>query len=84
VREPTAASIDSKVRRVYVGTHNREVEARLRALFRGLGWTSVYDFPGGGTSETAWGRIMFEDGVQAWLNPRSSRGGPVRRSDRRE
>jgi FkbM family methyltransferase len=70
VLEPAAASIDSKVRRVYVGTHNREVEARLRALFRGLGWTSIYDFPGGGTSETAWGRIMFEDGVQAWLNPR--------------
>jgi FkbM family methyltransferase len=69
VLEPAAASIDSKVRRVYVGTHNREVEARLRAMFRRLGWTSVYDFPSGGASETAWGRIMFEDGVQAWLNP---------------
>jgi FkbM family methyltransferase len=68
--EPAVASIDSKVRRVYVGTHNREVEARLRAMFERLAWTPIYDFPGGRTNETPWGRMTFEDGVQTWLNPR--------------
>jgi FkbM family methyltransferase len=67
--EPAAKMLNTSVKRVYVGTHDRASEERLRRLFLGLGWASVYDFPGGGTSETPWGRIMFEDGVQLWLNP---------------
>ena len=39
-------------------------------LFAGLDWTSVYDFRGDGESETPWGRMMFEDGAQLWLNPK--------------
>jgi FkbM family methyltransferase len=68
--EPAGEVLDECVKCVYVGTHDRANEERLRAQFAGLGWTSVYDFPGGGTAETAWGRIMFEDGVQLWLNPK--------------
>jgi hypothetical protein len=62
--------LDESVKRVYVGTHDRANEERLRALFVGLDWVSVYDFSGRGTFETPWGRIMFEDGAQLWLNPR--------------
>lgn len=67
--EPAGDVLNESVRRVYVGTHDRANEERLRALFLELGWASVYDFPGGGTSETPWGHIMFEDGAQLWLNP---------------
>ena len=56
------------MKRVFVATHDRASEERVRALFLGLGWASIYYFPGGGTSETPWGRMMFEDGVQLWLN----------------
>ncbi len=70
VLEPAAASLDEKVRRVYVGTHNADVEGRLRRLFEGLGWKPIYDFPSNSTSATDWGRIIFEDGAQTWLNPR--------------
>ena len=68
--EPASDVLDGSVRRVYVATHDRANEERLRTLFLELGWTSVYDFAGGGTSETPWGRIMFEDGAQLWLNPK--------------
>ncbi len=68
VLESSAASLDSKVRRVFVGTHNPGVEVRLRGLFQELGWISVYDFPGGSASDTRWDWIMFEDGAQTWLN----------------
>jgi FkbM family methyltransferase len=70
VLEPARDVLNERVKRVYVATHNPANEDRLRALFLGLDWTRVYDFPGGGTSETPWGRMMFEDGVQLWLNPR--------------
>jgi FkbM family methyltransferase len=70
VLEPAAAALDAKVRRLYVGTHDADVEVRLRGLFEGLGWKAIYDFPSNSTSETDWGRIIFEDGAQTWLNPR--------------
>jgi len=70
VIEPAAESLDSKVRRIHIGTHTAEAESRLRALFGRLGWQCIYDFPAGGASETLWGRILFEDGAQTWLNPR--------------
>jgi hypothetical protein len=67
--EPAADSLRAKVTRIYVATHSRCNEERVRGLFGSLGWVSVYDFPGGGESKTPWGRIMFEDGVQVWRNP---------------
>lgn len=73
VIEPAAGSVDSKVRRVHIGTHSGEAEARLRTVFGRLGWECIHDFPAGGASETPWGPIQFEDGVQTWLNPRLER-----------
>ena len=68
--EPAAHALMDRVKRVCVGTHGRENETRLRALFGGLGWTCAFDYPGDGVSDTPWGRILFEDGVQVWINPR--------------
>jgi FkbM family methyltransferase len=67
--EPAGDVLDERVKRVFVATHDRANEERLRALFLELGWTCLFDFPGGGPAETPWGRMLFEDGVQLWLNP---------------
>jgi hypothetical protein len=53
---------------VYVATHTRENEDRVRAVFRSLDWESVWDYPSGAESDTPWGRVRFEDGAQVWLN----------------
>jgi hypothetical protein len=45
VLEPAANALDETVTRVHVGTHSRENEERLRALFHGLGWECVNDYP---------------------------------------
>jgi FkbM family methyltransferase len=70
--EPAAAVLDEKVKRIYVATHSRENEARVRAVFGDLGWTCAYDFPGGEASNTPWGTIMFEDGAQVWHKPKAA------------
>lgn len=70
VLEAAAETVDQKVRRVHVGTHSREIEAGLRRLFGDLGWTNSNDFPAQSKSQTAWGQIEFQDGVQTWVNPK--------------
>jgi hypothetical protein len=70
VLEPAARLLDERVRRVHAGTHEpRSNEDRLRALFRRLGWECLWDFPYGRESDTPFGRISFQDGVQSWRNP---------------
>jgi FkbM family methyltransferase len=67
--EPAAALLEARVRRVHIGTHDRENERRLRALFGELDWKCCFDYPSGARCETDWGPIDFEDGVQSWVNP---------------
>lgn len=70
VLESAADVLAAKVKRVCVGTHGHDNEARVRKLFGGLGWRCDYDYPGNGVADTPWGRILFEDGVQIWVDPR--------------
>lgn len=70
--------LPGKVRRIHVGTHSAEIEAELRRLFHQLGWVCLNDFPCRSRSETAYGPIEFQDGVQTWLNPAiPSRSTPI-------
>lgn len=69
VFEAAAEELARKVRRVHIGTHDRENERRLRALFERLGWECRFDYEGGGESDTPWGPVVFEDGIQSWINP---------------
>jgi FkbM family methyltransferase len=59
----------AKVRRVHIETHNAPVEEQLREVFADLGWRKIWDFPAASDTETPFGTIHFEGGVQTWVNP---------------
>ena len=71
--------LDTKVKMVTVGTHinpityTREIEEAVTAVFTKMKWVNVYHFPLGGPSETPYGRMWFEDGVQVWVNPKATK-----------
>jgi hypothetical protein len=65
-----AAELDTKVKRLHIGTHSQEIEAGLRQLLSAHGWQCHADYPLFSTSETPWGPIHFENGAQSWVNPR--------------
>ena len=65
-----AAELDAKVKRLHIGTHSTEIEAGLRQLLSVHGWQCHVDYPLASTSETPWGPVVFENGVQSWVNPR--------------
>jgi FkbM family methyltransferase len=69
---PAIGDLNAKVKRLHIGTHSYilGVEAGLRTLLSAHGWQCLTDYPGGETSQTPWGAIYFEDGVQSWVNPR--------------
>ena len=62
--------IDEKVQRIHIGTHSREIESGLSAVFRERGWVTVWEFPSMATVETDYGAVSFNDGVHSYLNPR--------------
>ncbi len=64
--------LDAKVKRLHIGTHSQEIEAGLRQLFTAHGWQCLADHSLHSTSQTPWGAIRFENGVQSWVNPRLS------------
>jgi FkbM family methyltransferase len=75
--QAASALLDSRVRRVYIGTHSRFVENGLRNVFSSLGWFNVYDYPGLSNWVVRPGiRVAFQDGVQYWINPRLVAGIP--------
>jgi len=62
--------LSAKVRRLHVGTHGSHIESRLRVLLSEAGWTCIRDYGCQRENDTEFGRHMFNDGVQTWLNPR--------------
>ncbi len=62
--------LGAKVRRMHIGTHGADIEARLREMLPAAGWTCLRDYPCGTASDTDFGRYDFNDGVQTWVNPR--------------
>jgi hypothetical protein len=70
VIEEACDLLDDRVRRLHVGTHGAEVEDGIRTLLRGRAWDCVRDYPANATSDTPWGPMRLQDGVQTWINPR--------------
>ncbi|HTS49558.1 MAG TPA: FkbM family methyltransferase [Bryobacteraceae bacterium] len=66
----TIEEMDTKVRRLHIGTHSKEIEDELRQLLSTHGWHCLRDYTLFSTSETPWGTVAFENGVQSWVNPR--------------
>jgi FkbM family methyltransferase len=62
--------LDAKVKRLHIGTHSVEIEAGLRQLLSDHGWQCLADYSLQKKSETPWGVILFDNGVQSWVNPR--------------
>jgi len=70
--------LDTRVRRVHIGTHSAQIEDSLRTLFERHGWEKVNDYSCHGRTQTPYGDVQFGDGVQTWLNPRLRPGpGPL-------
>jgi FkbM family methyltransferase len=69
VFESAEAELSRKVRRVHIGTHDRDNELRLRALFTRIGWDCRFDYESRSEVATPWGQCVFEDGIQSWINP---------------
>jgi FkbM family methyltransferase len=66
----TIDELDAKVRRLHIGTHSKEIEDELRKLLAAHGWRCLRDYSLFSTSETPWGTVEFENGVQSWVNPK--------------
>ena len=66
----TIEDMNTKVKRVHIGTHSPEIEAELRDILSGHGWCSIRDYPISTTQNTPWGPVEFGNGVQSWVNPR--------------
>jgi hypothetical protein len=66
----TIKTLDAKVKRLHIGTHGKEIEQELRQLLSAHGWDCLADYSVFSTSETPWGPISFENGVQSWVNTR--------------
>jgi FkbM family methyltransferase len=64
--------LDQKVKMIHIGTHSPKIENDLRTLFSGLGWINANDYSSGSETQTRWGTITFQDGVQTWINPKLS------------
>jgi FkbM family methyltransferase len=62
--------LNAQVKRLHIGTHGKEIESGLRQLLSAHRWQCLADYSLWTTSETAWGTIKFENGVQTWVNPR--------------
>jgi FkbM family methyltransferase len=68
--ESSAALLDKQVRRLHIGTHSHEIEARIRSALGRLRWAASADYPCQGASDTPYGTVTFGDGVQSWMNPK--------------
>ena len=60
--------MNCKVKRIHIGTHSREIEDGLHTLFLQHGWICVNDYRCNSESDTPYGKIVFIDGLQTWVN----------------
>jgi FkbM family methyltransferase len=63
-------ALDQKVCRLHIGTHAHDLEKGLKETLGSHGWICHFDFPCLSKTETAFGLVSFDDGVQSWTNPR--------------
>lgn len=62
--------LNLKVKRVHIGTHSREIENVLFTAFSNNGWIPVRRLPCLQVSNTEFGEVYCNDGIESWTNPR--------------
>lgn len=62
--------LNTRVKRLHIGTHSRDIDGDLIKTLSGAGWELARIFPCLSTQQTAYGPMTFQDGVQSWINPR--------------
>jgi hypothetical protein len=70
--------LGERVRRIVVGTHSRQIEARLLDLMHGADWRLEGEKPcrfNHHPTHREWESMTVVDGVQVWSNPRLSATG---------
>jgi FkbM family methyltransferase len=73
MRSVTPQDLD-RVRMLHIGTHSRAVEASLKRTLHRLGWNNAFSFPCYSVSQTPFGEVRFEDGVETWVHPQAGSG----------
>jgi FkbM family methyltransferase len=62
--------VNKKVKRLHIGTHNKQVEDLLYELLSKNGWQCINNYTFAQENDTPYGKISFVDGVQTWINPK--------------
>lgn len=63
------ALLKSKVRRIHIGTHGRDVHAELHRLFAKDGWEIVFNYEPNAEHGSALGPFKTNDGILTVRNP---------------
>lgn len=63
-------ALSARARRLHIGTHSRKIDAALTQILAPAGWLCLRSFPCLRWNSTPYGWILFNDGVQTWVNPR--------------
>ena len=66
---PAIEALNSKVRRVHIGTHGSDVHRKLHALFVFHGWDILFSFEPNGTYQGPAGPFSLNDGILTAVNP---------------
>jgi hypothetical protein len=61
-------SLNKFVKRVHIGTHGTFVDKIIYQLFESMGWNNIYNFGWGKEVDLPQGKIIFQDGIQTWVN----------------
>ena len=62
--------LNKKVKRLHVATHSPKIDSEVEELFSSHGWKNIYLFSCLKKNKTPYGKIVFQDGIQSWINPR--------------
>ena len=63
------ADLTEKVKRLHIGTHSPEIEVTLTEVLTRAGWICLRSYPCNSVTQTPFGMVVFQDGLQSWINP---------------
>jgi FkbM family methyltransferase len=61
--------LKDKVKRLHIATHRHDIDIGLIDVLSRAGWICRRAYPCNSFSETPYGLVNFQDGVQSWINP---------------